>query len=138
MDIKPIKNNKDYETALKEIENLMEFEPQEGTLKFDKLDLLTTIVEKYEEEHFPINSPDPIEAIKFRMDQMGLSTSDLGNYVGSRGRASEILNKKRRLTISMIRSLAKNLNIPADSLIKEYKLNLRKESKDNKKELISR
>jgi len=137
MDIKVIKNNKDYESTLKEIDILMEIDPPEGSSKYDKLDLLSILVEKYEEEHFPIDSPDPIEAIKFRMEQMGLTTSDLGIFIGSRGRASEILNKKRKLTISMIRSLSRNLKIPSDSLIKEYNLKLGKNSGRNKKELIS-
>ena len=122
MDIKPLKSRKDYEAAIREIDALLEKDPMPGTSKYDKLDVLSTLAEKYEKENFPIHDPDPIEAIKFRMEEMDLTTTDLGNYIGSRGRASEILNKKRKLTIKMIRSLSTNLKIPADSLIHDYPL----------------
>ena len=115
MNIYPIKTNKDYKTALKRIESLMD--AKRGTREMDELEILSVLVEKYEDEHFPISSPDPIEAIKFRMEQMDLSQNDLANIIGSRSRASEVLRGKRSLTIKMIRSLHENLKIPAEILI---------------------
>src|SRR6185295_2856642 len=93
--IRPIKTEKDYEQALKRIDEI--FDSEEGTLEFDELDILATIVEKYEDEHSPILPPDPIEAIKFCMEQMGISKNDLARIIGA-NRASEILNKKRGLS----------------------------------------
>ncbi len=88
-----------------------------NTSEMDELEILSVLVEKYEDEHFPIASPDPIEAIKFRMEQMGLSQGDLAGIIGSRSRASEVLRGKRSLTINMIRLLHERLNIPAEILI---------------------
>ncbi|MBI4650609.1 transcriptional regulator [Candidatus Desantisbacteria bacterium] len=115
MVIKPIKNNKDYEKALKKIEEI--FDTKKNTPQGDELEILSILVEHYEQQHYPIVPPDPIEAIKFRMEQMGLKNSDLAPYLGGRNRVSEILNKKRHLTVKMIKSLYINFNIPAESLI---------------------
>lgn len=118
--IKPIKTQKDYQTALQQVELL--WDAPKDSADADVLDVLATLIDKYEDDHFPINTPDPVEAIKFRMEQSGISKSDLAIYLGGKNRASEILSKKRRLTLGMIRSLNKNLKIPAGALIKEYKL----------------
>jgi HTH-type transcriptional regulator/antitoxin HigA len=118
MNIKPIKNKKDYQQALHRLEKI--FDAKKNTAEGDELEILSILVEKYEDEHFPIGYPDPIEAIKFRMDQMGYSQTDLARIVGLKSRASEILNRKRRLTLEMIRLLHKNLNIPTEVLIQSY------------------
>ena len=115
MKIKPIKTETDHAQSLAEIERLWEAEP--NTVKGDKLDILITLVEAYEREHHPIGPPDPIEAIKFRMEQMGLTRKDLEPFIGSRGRVSEILNCRRELSITMIRELHTNLAIPLESLV---------------------
>jgi HTH-type transcriptional regulator/antitoxin HigA len=119
MNIKPIKNQEDYDTTLSQIESLMDAKP--NTPQMDELEVLTTLVEAYEEQHYAINAPDPIEAIKFRMEQEGLKQKDLVSIVGSKSRVSEILNKKRKLTIEMIRNLHKQLHIPIESLFLDYK-----------------
>ncbi|MDF1883095.1 helix-turn-helix domain-containing protein [Sulfurimonas sp. SAG-AH-194-C21] len=121
MHIKPIKNEKDYTDTLSQIENLMDAKP--NTSQMDELEVLTTLVEAYEEQHYMIEAPDPIEAIKFRMEQEGLKQKDLVKIVGSKSRVSEILNKKRKLTIEMIRNLNKQLHIPIESLFMDYKTN---------------
>ena len=115
MNIKPIKTVTDYEDALSEIDRL--WGAESSTPKGDKLDILITLVEAYERDHYPISPPDPVEAIKFRMDQLGLSRKDLEGYLGSRGRVSEILNHKRDLSITMIRQLHAHLDIPLESLV---------------------
>ncbi len=115
MNIHPIKNDRDYRSALLRIESLMD--AKRNTPAMDELEILSVLVEKYEDEHFPIQSPDPVEAIKFRMEQMGLSQVDLAAIMGSRSRASEVLNGKRGLTIKMIRVLHDRLHIPAEVLI---------------------
>ena len=115
MTIKPIKTYRDYQKALKEIEKLWDANP--NTPKGDRLDVLVTLVEAYEQKHHRIDPPDPIEAIKFRMEQLDLKPSDLAEILGGRSRASEILNKKRKLTVEMMRSLRKSLAIPAESLL---------------------
>jgi HTH-type transcriptional regulator / antitoxin HigA len=115
MDIRPIKTEKDYKVALKEIEGLMEAEY--GTPKGDRLDVLSTLVAAWEEKHHAIEAPDPVEAILFVMDQRGLSRRDLETYIGSRARVSEVLNHQRKLTLSMIRRLHTGLGIPAGILI---------------------
>lgn len=115
MNIRPIKSEADYDAALAEIERLWGAEP--NTAKGDKLDVLLMLVDAYEKEHYPIDPPDPVEAIKFRMEQMGLTRKDLETYIGSRGRVSEVLNHKRELSLKMIRQLHHNLNIPLESLI---------------------
>jgi HTH-type transcriptional regulator/antitoxin HigA len=121
MDIKPIKTEQDYDNALNRIESLMEAKP--NTPQMDELEVLTTLVEAYEAQHYVIDAPDPIEAIKFRMEQEGLKQKDLVSMVGSKSRVSEILNKKRKLTIDMIRNLNQQLHIPIESLFMDYKTN---------------
>jgi HTH-type transcriptional regulator / antitoxin HigA len=115
MDIKPIKTQSDYKKALKIIDSLFDAKP--GTPDGDRLDVLTTLVVAYEEKHYPIEAPDPIEAIRFVMEQQGLDRKDLEPYIGSRARVAEILNHKRSLTLSMIRNLNRALGIPAEILI---------------------
>lgn len=115
MNIKPIKNKKDYNTALKKIESLMD--AKRNSPELDELEVFSILVEKYEEEHFPISNPDPIESIKFRMEQMGLSQSDLIPVIGSKSKVSEVLSGKRGLSMRMIRALHDRLKIPADVLI---------------------
>ncbi|WP_319407473.1 ImmA/IrrE family metallo-endopeptidase [uncultured Desulfosarcina sp.] len=114
-----IKNNKDYEEALQKIESLVVADPLPGTEEAELLDLLSILVEKYESENFPIDLPDPIEAIKFRMNEQGLKQKDLIPIIGSKSKVSEILSGKRQLTISMIRSLNEELGIPVDVLLQE-------------------
>ena len=114
-------NEQDYTDTLSKIESLMSAKP--NTPQMDELEVLTTLVEAYEEQFYKIDAPDPIEAIKFRMEQEGLKQKDLVAIVGSKSRVSEILNKKRKLTIEMIRSLHKQLHIPVESLFLDYKLN---------------
>ncbi|MBU2514559.1 helix-turn-helix domain-containing protein [bacterium] len=116
MNIKPIRTEADYYTALKEIEFLMmaELDSPEG----EKLDVLVTLVESYEAKHFPLNLPDPVEAIKFEMERRGLTAKDLEPMIGKRNRVYEILNRKRPLTLKMIWKLHEGLGIPAESLIK--------------------
>ena len=118
MEIRPIKTEADYETALAEIEELFEAEP--GTPEGDRLEILTTLVEAYEDAHYSIPSPDPIEAIRYHMESRGLARRDLEPYIGSRARVSEILNRRRPLSLTMIRRLNKELGIPADVLIEPY------------------
>tara|TARA_R110000868_G_scaffold74471_2_gene215389 strand:+ start:118 stop:495 length:378 start_codon:yes stop_codon:yes gene_type:complete len=120
MHIKPIKNQQDYELAMALIETL--WDAESGSAEADQLDILATLVEVYEKQHFAINAPDPVEAIKFRMEQQGLSDADLVPLLGQRSRVSEILNKKRKLSISMIRNLHQHLKIPLESLISDYHL----------------
>lgn len=115
--IKPIKTEVDYEDALERISVLMDAAP--GTAEADELDVLTTLVEVYEEQHYPIDFPDPIAAISFRMEQAGLTQRDLTPYIGSRSKVSEVLARKRPLTLSMIRALHSHLSIPAEVLLQE-------------------
>lgn len=119
MQIKPVKTQKDYKLALKRVEELMDAKP--GTLELDELEILSLLIEKYEEEHFHISDPDPIEAIKFRMEQLGLNQNQLATIIGSKSRVSEILKGKRKLSLNMIRVLHNKLNIPAEVLIKDVK-----------------
>ena len=114
-DLKPIRNEKDYERALAEVEVL--WGAKAGTPKGDRLDILATLIEAYETEHYPMDPPDPIEAIKFRMEQQGLSRKDLEEILGTRTRVSEVLNRKRGLSINMIRALHEKLGISAEILI---------------------
>jgi HTH-type transcriptional regulator/antitoxin HigA len=116
MKIKPIKSARDYRQALKEIESLMR--ARRNTPQGDRLDVLVTLVEAWEARHFPIALPDPIEAIKYHMQQKGLSPHDLTRFIGSRNRVYEVLARKRPLTLKMIRRLHEGLGIPAESLIK--------------------
>lgn len=118
MTIKPIKTKEDYENALERLELI--FDSKKGSSEGDELEILSILIEKYEDEHFPIGFPDPIEAIKFRMEQMGYNQTDLATIVGLKSRASEILNKKRKLTLEMIRLIHNSLNIPTEVLIQSY------------------
>jgi HTH-type transcriptional regulator/antitoxin HigA len=115
MNVKPIKNESDYDAALAEIEGLMDARP--NTLAGDRLDVLVTLVGAYEEKHWSVDPPDPIEAIKMRMQQRGLTRRDLEKVLGSKSRVSEVMNRKRPLTMEMIRRLHKKFGIPAESLI---------------------
>ena len=115
MDIHPIKTAADYDRGLADIERL--WGAAENTSQGDKLDILLTLVEAYEQAHYPIDPPDPVEAIKFRMEQMGLSRKDLEPYIGKRGRVAEVLNHQRSLSLNMIRRLHTHLHIPLESLI---------------------
>ena len=115
MTIRPIRNSGDHESALKRIQALMLAKP--GTDEGDELDVLATLVDAYEAKHFPVESPDPIDAIKFRMEQMGLERKDLEPFIGSRARVSEVLNKRRGLSLKMIRALHEALDIPLEALI---------------------
>ncbi len=119
MTIKPIKNETDYHQALQRLELI--FDAKKGTPQGDELEILGILLEKYEDKHFPIGFPDPIEAIKFRMEQMGYTQTDLANVVGLKSRASEILNRKRKLTLEMIRSIHDRMKIPTEVLIQAYK-----------------
>ena len=118
MTLKPIKTKKDYSQAMERLEVL--FDAKKGTPAGDELEVLSILIEKYEDEHFPIGLPDPIEAIKFRMEQLGYNQVDLAKVVGLKSRASEILNRKRKLSIDMIRQLHDKLHIPTDVLIQPY------------------
>ena len=115
MTIAPIKTARDYDRVLRRIEQLMDAKP--GAKAGDELDVLTMLVEVYESKHHAIYPPDPIEAIKFRMDQLGMTRKDLGMVLGRRGRVSEILTKKRNLSLEMIRRLHRKMHIPLESLI---------------------
>ena len=114
-DIKPIRTKKDYEASLDEVERL--WGAKLGTPEGDRLDVLATLIEAYENAHYSMDPPDPIEAIKFRMEQQGLTRKDLEPLIGSRTRVAEVLNRKRNLSIGMIRRLHERLGIPAEVLI---------------------
>ncbi len=118
MKIKPIKSKKDHQAALKRLETIFDAKP--GSPEGDELEILGMLIDKYEKEHDPIDYPDPIEAIKFRMEQLGYTQNDLARVVGLKSRASEILNRKRKLSLEMIRKLHKVLGIPTDILIQSY------------------
>ncbi len=118
MTVKPIKTKKEYLQAMERMEVL--FDSGKGTEEGDELEVLSILIEKYEDEQFPIGFPDPIEAIKFRMEQLGYNQVDLAQIVGLKSRASEILNKKRKLSLDTIRVLHDKLNIPTEVLIQPY------------------
>jgi HTH-type transcriptional regulator/antitoxin HigA len=115
-EVKPIRSEADYEAALAEVERL--WGAKAGTPKGDRLDVLATLIDSYEAEHFPMDPPDPVEAIKFRMEQQGLTRRDLEPIIGSRARVAEILSRKRGLSIAMIRRLHEELGISAEVLIR--------------------
>lgn len=123
MTIKPIRTKADYQKALTRLEAIFEAKP--GSQEGDELEVLTILIDNYEKEKFPIGLPDPIEAIKFRMEQLGYSQNDLAKIVGLKSRASEILNKRRKLNLEMIRSLHKQLDIPTEVLIQNYRVHYR-------------
>lgn len=115
MKIKPLKTNKDYKSALEQVQHLWNAEP--NTPEGDNLDVLITLIEAYEEQHFPIDPPDPVDAIKFRMEQQGLRRVDLVPILGGKNRVSEVLLRKKPLTLKMIRNLHHKIGIPYESLI---------------------
>jgi len=115
MEIRPIKTENDYFESLKRIEEL--WGAKKDTADGDEFDLLVTLVESYEMKHFPIAPPDPVDAILFRMEQMGMTKTDMAKYLGSQSRVSEILSRKRKLTLKMVKSLYKGLKIPAEILL---------------------
>ncbi|BCA93760.1 DNA-binding protein [Legionella antarctica] len=117
MNIKPIKTETDYQGAMNEISQLFDAEP--NTTEGDKLEILTTLVQVYEEEHYPIDFPDAVDALNYWMESRGLQRKDLQVFIGTRARISEILNRKRELTLAMIRKLNEGLKIPAELLIKK-------------------
>ena len=117
MIIHPIRTDKDYKAALHELSVYFDNEPTPGTEDGDRFEILATLVEAYEAKHFPIEAPDPIEAIRFRMEQGGLTVKDLVPSIGQPNRVYEVLSRKRGLTLEMIRNLHRNLGIPAESLI---------------------
>lgn len=118
MDIKVIKTEEDYNRSLKRLEKI--FHAPVDSKEGDEAEILSLLIEKYEETHYPIDPPDPIEAIKFRMEQMGMNKKDLAEIIGYKSRVSEIFSRKRKLSLKMIRSLHEKLNIPYESLISEY------------------
>lgn len=118
MNIKVIKTEEQYQAALARLEEI--FDSAKDSPQADELELLSLLIERYEDETSPIDLPDPIEAIKFRMEQMGYKQKDLARVIGFKGRVSEILNRKRKLSIGIIRKLHEALGIPTDVLIKEY------------------
>ena len=120
MNIKPIKTETDYRNALKRLNEI--FDAETGTIESDEADIIGLMIDEYEKKNYPIDSPDPIEAIKIRMEEMNLKQSDLVDVIGGKSRVSEVLNRKRKLTVEMIRNLTKRLNISSDILINEYKL----------------
>lgn len=120
MDIKPIKTATDYNLALKRLEII--FSSERGTTESDQADVLGLLIDEYEKKHFPVEAPDPIEAIKIRMEEMHLKQNDLINELGGKNRVSEILNRKRKLTVEMIRNLTIRLNLSPELLINDYQL----------------
>jgi len=118
MNISPIKTSQDYDHAFLRLEIIFDALP--NTKEGDELEILSILIENYEKEHFPISFPDPIESIKFRMEQLGYSQNDLIKVIGLKSRVSEILNRKRKLTLDMIRRLNEQLNMPTDVLVQPY------------------
>lgn len=117
MNPKILKTDEEYESALARVDKLMDAAP--GSPEEDELELWALLVGEYEERHFPIDPPDPIEAIRFRMDQMGLQQKDLTKFIPAKSKVSEVMNRKRPLSLPMIRALHKNLGVPADVLVQE-------------------
>ncbi len=125
---KLIKSAKAHKTALARVYELLQQEPRAGSPEADELELLALLVEDYEDKHFPVPPPEPLEAIKFRVEQMGMSERDLDKLLGSRQRRSEIFRGTRKLSLGMIRTLHKELDIPAETLIREYTVRRRKQA----------
>ncbi|WP_175777352.1 type II toxin-antitoxin system HigA family antitoxin [Burkholderia anthina] len=117
MDIHPIRTEADYNAALKAVSALVDLDPAPGTPEGDELEIMAILIERYEAEHFPLASPNPIDAIKFRMEQAGLSVPDMQPYIGNTNRVYEVLAGRRSLSLTMIRKLHEGLDIPADVLI---------------------
>jgi len=120
MEIKPIKTEKDYEKSLERLEVI--FDAHSNSKEGDEAEILSMLIDNYENKHYQINAPDPIEAIKIRMEEMNLKQKDLVGIIGGKSRVSEILNKKKKLTVEMIRELEKTLHISASVLVKNYQL----------------
>ena len=120
MELKPIRSKKEHQAALKEIEAL--WSAKEGSREADRLEVLALLVERYEQEHFPIPAPDPIDFLQYVMETRGLSRKDLEPFIGSRARVAEVLNRVRPLSLLMIRRLVEGLKIPADVLVQRYEL----------------
>jgi len=120
MEIRPIKTEKDYENALTRLEKI--FDSPTNSLEGDEAEILSLVIENYENQHYSIEAPDPIEAIKIRMEEMNLKQKDLIGIIGGKSRVSEILNRKKRLTVDMIRNLTLKLNLSASILVNNYKL----------------
>lgn len=118
MNINVIRTEEDYQQALKRIEEI--FDAPVESLEGDEAEILTILIEKYEDENYPIDPPDPIEAIKFRMEQLDMKKNDLAEIIGYKSRVSEIFSRKRKLTLNMIRNLHDKLKIPYDSLLSDY------------------
>ncbi|HED38542.1 MAG TPA: transcriptional regulator [Ignavibacteria bacterium] len=118
--LKPIRTKKEYNEALEKVYLLLQKDLKINSSEYDELELLSILIEDYEKKHYPIALPDPVEAIKFRLEQLNLNRSALVSIIGSKSRTSEILNRKRKLSLSMIRALHEKLNIPASSLIADY------------------
>lgn len=118
MNIAPIRTEQDYQNALKRLSEI--FEAKADSPEGEELEILSVLIEHYENKHFPIELPDPVEAIKFRMEQMNLKQKDLASLIGFKSRVSEVLNRKRKLNLEMIRKLSRSLNIPTDVLIQDY------------------
>lgn len=126
-----IKNEEMHAKALAYVESLMDAKP--GSKQEEELELWALLIEQYEKEHYPISDPDPIEAIRFRMDQLGLKQKDLENFIGQKSKVSEVMNRKRPLSLPMIRSLSNHLGIPTAVLVREFKLSPSKTAKASSK-----
>ena len=120
MNIKPIKNEQDYEKALKRLEKI--FDASSESKEGDEAEILSLLIENYENQYYPIEAPDPIEAIKIRMEEMNIKQKDLVGIIGGKSRVSEVLNKRKRLTVGMIRKLEKKLHLSASILVSNYQL----------------
>lgn len=131
MNIKLIKTEEDYQIALKRLEVI--FDAKSGTIESDEADILGLMIDEYEKKHYPIEAPDPIEAIKIRMEELNLKQVDLADTIGGKNRVSEIMNRKRKLTVEMIRNLTGRLNLSPGLLIHDYKLTGQKRALTNKK-----
>ncbi len=118
MKIRVIKTEEDYQKALKRLEEI--FHSPINTVEGDEAEVLSILIEKFEDEHYPIEAPDPIEAIKFRMEQLEMDNNDLAKIIGYKSRVSEIFNRKRKLTLKMIRNLHNKMNIPYEALLSDY------------------
>jgi HTH-type transcriptional regulator/antitoxin HigA len=115
MNIKPIRSDEDLHSAFRRLETV--FQAEEGTIDADEMEILVTLIEAYEQKHYPITPADPVDAIKFRMEQQGLTQKDLEPFIGPSGRVSEVLNRKRRLSLAMVKRLHEGLKIPYESLL---------------------
>jgi len=120
MDVRLIKTEEEYQNALSRLDQI--FDAPEGSEESDEADILALLIDEYENKHYPVEAPDPIEAIKIRMEEMHLKQKDLADALGGKNRVSEILNRKRKLTVDMIRNLSVRLNLSASLLIKDYKI----------------